>query len=84
MDIEEFVDIVISRKNKGITDEIFLLIQNDKDFMKQYLELVEDAGRHNINKQIGKLIKEKYHLKNDEQRCNNPISTLISSHQEFE
>lgn len=84
MHIEEFVDIVISRKNKGITDEIFLLIQNDKDFMKQYLELVEDVGRHNVNKQIGKLIKEKYHLKNDEQRCNNPISTLISSHQEFE
>jgi hypothetical protein len=35
--IVDFADEVIRQKNKSITDEIFLLIQNDKDLMQKYL-----------------------------------------------
>jgi hypothetical protein len=40
MVIKDLVDKVISCKNKTITDEVFLLIQNDRLFMQEYLELV--------------------------------------------
>lgn len=83
-DIDDFIGKVISRKNKTITDEIFLLIQNDREFMQTYLRLVETEGLDKVNQRIGKIIKEKYKLINDPKRCKNPISTLISSHQEFE
>lgn len=82
--ISNFVNDVIARKNKSITDEVFLLIQNNREFMQRYFRLIEKEGLDNINRRIGKLIKEKYNLKNDEQRNNEPLSTLISSHQEFE
>ncbi|GAB6120857.1 hypothetical protein [Dysgonomonas termitidis] len=82
--IEEFADEVISKKNKVITDEVFLLIQNDKVLMHQYLRLVEKHGLDLVNRTIGMLIKKKYGLENDTQRCTNPTSTLIMSHQEFE
>lgn len=59
--IDDFVDDVISQKNKSIRDEVFLLIQNDKDFMKEYLRLVESEGLDKVNRRIGKRIKDKYH-----------------------
>ncbi len=81
-DITKFADEVISQMNKSITDKIFLLIQNDKDLMHQYLRLVEKHKLNPVNAQIGKRIKEEYKLTNAE-RNENPISTLIVSHQEF-
>lgn len=83
-DIEKFADKVISLKNKTITDEVFLLIQNDKELMYKYLRLVEDCGLDLVNRTIGKYIKERYQLTNSPQRCSDPTSTLIQSHQEFE
>ena len=77
-----FADEVISRKNKSITDEIFLLIQNDKDLMQKYLRLVEEHHLSSVNTQIGKRVKEKYVLTNAE-RNDEPSSTLIKSYQEF-
>ena len=84
MEIKDFVDEVISIKNKTITDEIFLLIQNNRDFMQKYLELVHKKGQKVVNQHIGKLIMNKYGLTPDEGRNIEPKSTLISSHQEFE
>jgi hypothetical protein len=80
--IIDFTDKVISQKNKSITDEIFLLIQNDKDLMQEYLNLVEKNTLGDVNRQIGKRIKESYRLTNDE-RNKEPSSTLIKSYQEF-
>ncbi|MCC8020302.1 MAG: hypothetical protein LIO85_11110 [Rikenellaceae bacterium] len=82
--IKEFADRVIGLKNKSITDEIFLLIQNDKDLMREYLRLVDKNKLDTVNKLIGKRIKERYGLTNDVGRNECPESTLISSHQEFE
>lgn len=84
MKINDFTDEVIGMKNKTITDEIFLLIQNDKTLMQRYLRLVEENTLDAVNRQIGKRIKERYNLTNDKSRNDSPKSTLISSHQEFE
>lgn len=84
-EIEEFASEVIAQKNKKITDEVFLLIQNDKELMHKYLKLVAKMGDLGlVNRTIGKLVKTEYGLKNDTQRCTDPASTLIMSHQEFE
>ncbi|MCL2261303.1 MAG: hypothetical protein FWC15_08135 [Fibromonadales bacterium] len=80
--ITKFADKVISQMNKSITDEIFLLIQNDRNLMQEYLRLVQSETLDAVNTQIGKRVKAKYGLTNDE-RNNEPLSTLIKSHQEF-
>lgn len=84
MDIKDLVDKVIAQKNKTITDEVFLLIQNDKDFMQEYLQLVHEKGVKTVNQHIGKMVMTKYGLTPDDGRNIEPKSTLISSHQEFE
>lgn len=83
MVISQFIEKVISQKNKSITDEVFLLIQNDRDLMYAYLRLVEEKGLDTVNRQIGKAVKVRYGLTNDD-RENDPVSTLIQSHQRFQ
>ena len=83
MEIKELVDEVIACKNKTITDEVFLLIQNNRTFMQKYLELVHEKGLDVVNRHIGKMIMQKYCLTPDDGRNVEPKSTLISSHQEF-
>jgi hypothetical protein len=85
MEINDFIDEVISCKNKTITDEVFLLIQNNKDFMQKYLQLVQEKGLGVVNRHIGRAVWRKYDLTPDAGCINiEPKSTLISSHQEFE
>ena len=74
----------ISRMNKRITNEIFLIIQNDRDLMLQYLRAVESDKLDTVNRAIGKKVKEAYHLTNINEREDNPSCTLIQSHQKFE
>jgi len=74
----------IAQMNKRITNEIFLLIQNDRRLMYEYLRAVEDNGLDTVNQQIGKAIKTRYQLINLNERENNPSCTLIQSHQKFE
>jgi hypothetical protein len=85
MEIKDFVDEVISCKNKTITDEVFLLIQNNKGFMKKYLRLVEEKGLDVVNRHIGQAVWRKYNLTPETGHINTePESTLVSSYQEFE
>lgn len=85
MDIKDFTDEVIALKNKSITDEVFLLIQNNRDFMQKYLQLVEEKGLATVNKHIGLAVMRKYGLAAEEGNINKePKSTLISTHQKFE
>jgi hypothetical protein len=84
MEIKELVDEVIALKNKTITDEVFLLIQNNRDFMKKYLVLVQEHGLQTVNQQIGRMVMTKYGLTHDTERNYEPESTLISSHQVFD
>ena len=82
------VKIKIAKKaigvfNKRITDEIFLLIQNDKNLMFDYLRAIEKYGLDKVNQIIGKEVEKSYNLTKIKERENNPSSTLIKSHQKF-
>jgi len=81
--INQFAEQVTAKYAKIITDQIFLLIQNDRELMHEYLRLVEANGLNSVNQQIGKYIKSRFNLSNDESRQTSPTSTLIQSHQEF-
>jgi len=74
----------IRRMNKKITNEIFLIIQSNRDLMKEYLRAVESNGLDNVNQTIGKAVKKAYKLENINDREDNPLCTLIQSHQKFE
>ena len=82
--IKNIADEAISRMNKKITDEVFLIIQNDRELMQDYLRAVEIKGHDAVNRVIGKAIKTQYHLSNLNEREDNPACTLIQSHQMFE
>jgi hypothetical protein len=83
MDMKDFVDEVIVRKNQLITGEVFTLIQNDRALMKHYLYLVETKGLATVNRSIGKTVMTRYGLEPDAGRNTEPESTLVSSFQEF-
>ena len=80
----EIADEAVRRMNKKITNEIFLIIQNDRDLMKEYLRAVQEHTLDTVNKMIGKKVKESYYLINVDEREDNPSCTLIQSHQKFE
>lgn len=79
----QIAEEAIRRLNKRITNEVFLIIQNDRELMHVYLKAVEDNGLDIVNQTIGKKIKTSYHLINLNEREDNPSCTLIQSHQEF-
>ena len=79
----ELAEEAISKFNKKITNEIFTLIQNDRELMYEYLRTIERDGLDTTNQTIGKMVKEKYGLTNAD-REGNPSCTLIQSHQKFE
>jgi len=84
MKIKEIAQTAISRMNKRITNEVFLIIQNDRELMSEYLRAVERDGLDSVNQVIGKTIKEIYKLVNVNEREDNPSCTLIKSHTKFE
>lgn len=81
---QEIAKEAISKMNKMITNEIFLIIQNDKKLMYEYLRSVEVNGLNVVNQQIGKAVKSTYDAVNIDDREDNPSCTLIQSHQKFE
>ncbi len=81
---KEIAEEAIKRMNKRITNEIFLIIQNDRDLMREYLRSLETSSLDTVNQTIGKEIKKAYGLVNINEREDNPSCTLIQSHQKFE
>lgn len=81
-DLQKFNDLVLSQFAKTITNQVFLLVQNNKKLMKVYLKLVHKYGEHTVNKTLGRKIKTTYHLTNSDKE-KNPSSTLIQSHTRF-
>lgn len=84
MNANEIAKEAISLLNKRITNEIFLIIQNDRTLMKEYLRAIEKDGLDSVNQAIGKAVKDSYNLVNIDEREDNPTCTLIQSHQQFE
>lgn len=83
MALSDFVNEVLDRFSKEITDQVFLMIQDDRDLMQGYLAAVSDQDLGTVNRAIGKAVKERYRLENLPTRETEPVSTLIKSHQEF-
>lgn len=84
MNPQEIAEKAIAKMNKKITNEIFLIIQNDRELMYEYLKAVENNGLDVVNQTIGKAVKAKYQLINIDDREDDPSCTLIQSHQKFE
>lgn len=84
MKTDDLGKLAIKKLNKRITNEIFLIILNDRDLMNQYLKLVETEGLDMVNRSIGKQVKKAYGLINMDDREDNPTCTLIQTHQKFE
>lgn len=80
--LSEIAKAAIEKMNKKITNEIFLIIQNDRKLMGEYLRAVETEGLDIVNQRIGREVKTAYKLKN-QNREKNPSCTLIQSHQMF-
>ncbi|MBC8470290.1 MAG: hypothetical protein H8D56_12530 [Planctomycetes bacterium] len=84
MTSKEIAQEAIAKMNKRITNEIFLIIQNDRKLMHEYLRAVEANGLDSLNQSIGKEVKKIYQLTNLNDREDNPSCTLIQSHQKFD
>lgn len=82
MTSKEIAQQAIHKMNKRITNEIFLIIQNDPKLMHKYLRAVEKSGLDTVNQTIGKEVKSSYRLVNID-REDKPRCTLIQSHQKF-
>ncbi len=80
----EIAQEAIGKMNKQITNEIFMIIQNNRELMYEYLRAVEANGLDSVNQMIGKEVKTAYQLTNINDRDDNPSCTLIQSHQKFE
>src|SRR5690554_364941 len=80
---EEIAIRAIEVLNSKITNEIFTIIQNDRELMQAYLRAVETVGLNQVNQSIGKAVKVAYDLTNSD-RENEPSCTLIQSHQKFQ
>ncbi len=83
MNPEQIAQEAIERMNKRITNEIFLIIQNDRDLMHHYLRAIEKFGLDKLNQNIGKEVKKAYGLVNVDNREDDPSCTLIQSHQKY-
>ena len=85
MNSNKIAQEAIASLNKTITNEVFLIIQNTRPLITNYLKAVEADGLDTVNKTIGKAVKEAYGLEDLEEdgRENNPTCTLIQSHQKF-
>lgn len=84
MNSKQIAEEAIKKLNKKITNEVFLIIQNDRELMHEYLGAIEIEGLDKANQTIGRAVKDSYSLVNVNERENNPSCTLIQSHQMFE
>lgn len=76
---KKIAQTAIAKMNKKIKDEIFLIIQNDRELMYEYLRAVKANGFNTVDQQIAKEIKKAYSFVNINERENNPSCTLIQS-----
>ena len=83
-DLKLFKERIIQRFSSEITDQVFLMIQNDRELFQEYMKLLGTNKQNVINSSIAKEIKKKYNLENRDFKITNPKSFLIKSHESFE
>lgn len=82
--MKKFVEKVLNQFAVDITDKVFLMIQNDPQLMREYLNLVSakkasEIGIDKLNMEIGKKITEFFNLGSGE-ICDTPKSTIITKY----
>lgn len=84
MNTEEIAATAVSRIKERLTDEVFLLIQTDRELMADYLHEVEAHGWKAVNQTIGRVVKRAF--PGIENKCRNrqPESVLVQSFTEFD
>jgi len=81
MSLKSYIDKILNKFTEDITDRVFLMIQNDKELMQEYIDLLASGtDPHTLNCELGKQIKVKFNLENSG-RCTVPKSTLICSYE---
>lgn len=78
--IEEIAENALQGLLEDITDHVFMLIQDDRNLMQDYIQQVVENDKDTVNKAIGKYIKKRLDLTNLG-RCEEPESSLISSYE---
>lgn len=78
MKAKETLDRIYPR----LTDCIFFYLQNDREFMDEYLSLSRPE-QEDFNRKMGAEIKDRFGLSNVG-KCPNPRCTLIKSYTEHE
>ena len=77
---EKIAEKALQLMIENITDNVFMVIQEDRALMKQYIDQVIADGKDNVNQTIAKYIKNRLNLTNLG-RDDDPASSLISSYE---
>lgn len=90
IEVDELMKAVFAKLdkkfNENITNDVFLIIERDKDLKKRYDKLVEiDGDDGAINSQIGKRVKKHFGLTNENKdgRGQHSKNNLPSSYQKY-
>lgn len=82
--MKQFTDSLLDKISIELTDIVFQYIENDKELLKQYLDLVANTGNLRVvNSNIAKAVKSRFYLKTNGSQEINPKSKLIQSYSEF-
>lgn len=78
---EKFIQKVLEKFTKQITDQVFLMIQNDRDLYIEYCNQCHSQDKNKLNRDLGKAVKEYFDLVNlDEAKLEEVKSVLITSY----
>ena len=84
-DLTSFKKKVIDLFSEKLTDKVFLMIQNDRELMREYLQIIaNNKSLGYVNSTIAKEVKKRYDLQNLTQKNKEPESFLIKGHEMFE
>ena len=77
--VSDFVAEAIKEFRENLTDALFLFVENDRELMQRYLELMEAGhSRQEINS-FGKQIVQAFNLSNQPIASARPRSALIKT-----
>ena len=77
---DNFSAHVFEKFEKNITERVFLLIEDDRELQKEYLDLVALKGRATVNRWLGKKIKDHYKLRSIKPIEGTPDAIQIQGH----
>lgn len=83
MKLSEFNEVVLNRFSQEITDQVFLMIEGDRELLQLYLDAVGEKGKKAVNGHLAKAIKKRYGLDGHGSLEKEPRAKLIKSHEEF-